>query len=1122
MFDYGDVEIKDPYFKECLEREFFNDSQYEKYVSVKEGDVVVDIGASIGPFLYTIKDKNLSKVIAVEPMPSYHKLLLKNSGLPNLILYKNAIGSKDNEIIDLEWSSEKEQVKTISFQSIVNNNDLSYIDFLKLDCEGGEYDIFTEENIDYLKNNVGYIVGEFHLNDERMTNEFRKLYKLLNKHNFNFHIESVDGYDNTQWFKDDLEYSSNQKSQVILYIDNRKMKKLLCIAPHLSTGGLPQYLTKKVELLKDEYEIHLVEWQDVTGGRLVVTKNKILALVPDDRFYTLGEDKMELMELINKIKPDIIHSEEIPEFYMPNDIAQKLYATDRSYKIVETSHDSSFDVEQKRFFPDKFMFVSQWQIDQYKDIDIPKVLVEYPIEYIPRPDRTEALQKLGLDPNKKHILHIGLFTSRKNQSEFFEYAKMLPEYEFHSVGNQADNFKWYWEPLMQDKPDNLTWWNERTDVDNFYQSMDLFLFTSRGTANDKETMPLVIREALSYQIPQLLYNLEVYQNYFDSYDSINYLNFDSLEENKKLIQQHFQESDYIDPSKEAYVVATYPVTDAIIQTTKDCINSLKRDGRKIIISAHAPVPKELQEMVDYVFYDANNILTKHTYYSSFNFYTDLYDTNLNLKGEDNDIYHGPACYTSFRNPATFAKNLGIEKLHFINYDYILKDEDYINYISKILNTKDTFFGEFEAQEGKCYYTYFFSSRPEPILEKTPDIHSAKEYDDLMFTCGSESNGIENMYYHLFKDYPNNHIEPKEKFESDAEKYFDFEDYSMVEYYSILPTNVPGRFCPWITISHAKESKLIHYTVERNGEIIIDRNLKVTGKYYFWDMVPYSLDDNTVVKFHITDLNTGDFIKEHVFNLDKDYFLNKMPNNGTFNWKGGIKEYARKPKIKLMHLVTEPDTNEKEINSIESVKEFCELTGIKYEQRVNEIYKKTPPKDNCNRPDDVQDKPGYYKLAPGHYGCFLAHKNAMLASDNEEYDYVLIFEGDVIIDTPISELYSKLVEFNQTAIKTDMDIIGFGNPTDNRNLNGPKIDEIHTDVTPFVPAQSYLITRTKLKGIREKLNTLPWDAFDLWICNVAKLRVGTADKIYTKHLPGFSIIEQEFKGMDENSPEIYAK
>jgi glycosyltransferase involved in cell wall biosynthesis len=220
------------------------------------------------------------------------------------------------------------------------------------------------------------------------------------------------------------------------------MKKLLYIAPHLSTGGLPQYLTKKIELLKEEFEIHLVEWNDVTGGRLVVTKNKVRALVPENRFYTLGEDKMELIDLVNMINPDIVHCEEIPEFFMDNNIAEKLYSTDRTYKIVETSHDSSFDIEQKKFFPDKFMFVSQWQIDQYKDIDIPKVLVEYPIEYVERPDRTKSLQKLGLNPSKKHVLHIGLFTSRKNQAEFFEYARMLPDIEFHSVGNQADNFKW--------------------------------------------------------------------------------------------------------------------------------------------------------------------------------------------------------------------------------------------------------------------------------------------------------------------------------------------------------------------------------------------------------------------------------------------------------------------------------------------------------------------------------------------------------------------------------------------------------------------------------------------------------------------------------------------------------
>jgi hypothetical protein len=33
------------------------------------------------------------------------------------------------------------------------------------------------------------------------------------------------------------------------------MEKLLYVAPHLSTGGLPQYLTKKIELLKNDFEI---------------------------------------------------------------------------------------------------------------------------------------------------------------------------------------------------------------------------------------------------------------------------------------------------------------------------------------------------------------------------------------------------------------------------------------------------------------------------------------------------------------------------------------------------------------------------------------------------------------------------------------------------------------------------------------------------------------------------------------------------------------------------------------------------------------------------------------------------------------------------------------------------
>ena len=209
-------------------------------------------------------------------------------------------------------------------------------------------------------------------------------------------------------------------------MEKEYLKKLLYITPHLSTGGLPQYLVKCIESLKEEFEIYLIEWVDCTGGKLVIQKNKILDLIDSDKFYTLYEDKKEILSIIEDIKPDIIHVEEIPELFMDEEVAYQIYSPNREYFIVETSHDSSFDTEQKRFFPDKFMFVSEWQIQQYKNINIPKVLVEYPIEYFPRFNREEKLKELGLDPNKKHILHVGLFTPRKNQKEYFEYAKALP------------------------------------------------------------------------------------------------------------------------------------------------------------------------------------------------------------------------------------------------------------------------------------------------------------------------------------------------------------------------------------------------------------------------------------------------------------------------------------------------------------------------------------------------------------------------------------------------------------------------------------------------------------------------------------------------------------------------
>jgi glycosyltransferase involved in cell wall biosynthesis len=663
------------------------------------------------------------------------------------------------------------------------------------------------------------------------------------------------------------------------------MEKLLYIAPHLSTGGLPQYLTKKIEVLKDEFDIYLVEWVDCTGGVLVVTRNKITRLVAPEKFYTLDGNKQQLIDIINDIQPDIIHLEEIPEFFMDESIAKQIYTQDRNYKIVETSHDSSFNTNNKKFFPDKFMFVSQWQIDQYKDLDIPKALVEYPIEYIERPDRTEALQKLGLDPSKKHILHIGLFTPRKNQAEFFEYAKALPQYEFHCVGNQADNFKHYWEPLMKNKPNNLTWWNERTDVDAFYKAMDLFLFTSRGTSNDKETMPLVIREAVSYQIPILIYNLPVYLNYWDDYN-VNYLDFTNFSYNLSLIESTLYYSSLPKTTEEAIVISTYPILNSIIETTKECILSLKETGRKLILTSHCPIPQELQELVDYCIYDKNNLLTKHTYYKYTWFDYNTWRVDLALTEEDNDIYHGPSVYTNYYNGAVLADKLGIKKVFFLNYDYTLKNKSYLDNISSCLNTKQAYVGLREEQEGNTIITYFLAAKPKFYLEHFPLIQTSEDYDHLMYKWGSESNGLENLTYHTFNtDADNIYWEQESNFTKLIKDNFNHNDYSRVEYFSILPVKDHlDQFAVFINVANSVDSRDINIAVYENNEMLFEEVITVLHKIAWFRQVVFDNEKTYTVEYSSYDRHNQTLVENKKIIVDKYYIENKLPKNGILTLK----------------------------------------------------------------------------------------------------------------------------------------------------------------------------------------------------------------------------------------------
>lgn len=169
--------------KNGITQEIFIDRVYEKFRAVKEGDVVLDIGASVGPFTYSILNKNPKKVICVEPSSIEIETLRKNVGTDVTIVEKG-IGPVDGEITTTEvFGSNGENVKipSIRFDTLIKENNIDRVNFLKTDCEGGEYDIFNVENLFWIKDNVDFVVGEWHLNTPETKKKFRQFRDLYLK-----------------------------------------------------------------------------------------------------------------------------------------------------------------------------------------------------------------------------------------------------------------------------------------------------------------------------------------------------------------------------------------------------------------------------------------------------------------------------------------------------------------------------------------------------------------------------------------------------------------------------------------------------------------------------------------------------------------------------------------------------------------------------------------------------------------------------------------------------------------------------------------------------------------------------------------------------------------------------
>lgn len=292
--------------------------------------------------------------------------------------------------------------------------------------------------------------------------------------------------------------------------------KILYLVPSLSCGGMPNFVLKRIKTLLDYtegFDFYLIEYHDY-GKHFPTQRNQIIEIL-GDKFYSLGEDKMKALDIINDIKPDIIHLDELPELFDNDELFKKIYSDNRTWKLVETCHNSSFRPDsEKRFYPDLYAFCTSWHENIFGNMDAQFVTIPYPIDnqntdYY---NKIDARKKLGINDSKKHVLNVGIWTPNKAQDEVIEIARKYPEMQFDLVGAIAGNFQSFWEPLMKDLPDNIKVWGERNDIDLFMQATDIFLFPSKLELN-----PLVLRHAIEYKLPIIARNLPQYAGMYDKY-----------------------------------------------------------------------------------------------------------------------------------------------------------------------------------------------------------------------------------------------------------------------------------------------------------------------------------------------------------------------------------------------------------------------------------------------------------------------------------------------------------------------------------------------------------------------------------------------------------------------------
>jgi autotransporter strand-loop-strand O-heptosyltransferase len=200
--------------------------------------------------------------------------------------------------------------------------------------------------------------------------------------------------------------------------------------------------------------------------------------------------------------------------------------------------------------------------------------------------------------------------------------------------------------------------------------------------------------------------------------------------------------------KESVVILSHADTEEKISLLRRCLITLKRQGYFTIISSHIGIPDDILKNCDYFICETDNPVVNEDEYR---LYSDTIPVHFMSYPDFEltypfDFNHGYAALRLIINGANISKTLGFDKTHYVNYDYIIDNEETLNKHADLL--RENSIVSYKWNPEGSINSAFFSGDNDELIKSLSTIKSKKDYfkyrgvvilEDFMYRIFEESN-----------------------------------------------------------------------------------------------------------------------------------------------------------------------------------------------------------------------------------------------------------------------------------------------------------------------------------------------------------------------------------------------